>query len=407
MHYDLIVIGMGLSGLMAAKTAVEMGRRTLIVGRGMGSLCLFSNTIDLLGCLPESMDINDGLSRWIKEHPRHPYSAVGSAGIGEAIHSFISMFPPPYSFQSIGNENCLTPTGAGTVRPTYLVPSTMVAGTSFKKGKTLIVGFEAFKDFSASWVSSRLNCRGTTVSLPGNVCGDITASAIGRLMEKESLCEMVGQEVKKRLDGENLVGLPAVLGIKNPFKVKKDLERIIGAEIFEIPILPPSIPGMRIFNRFKVWLIERGTTFLLGPSVSKVSLKGRFCQEVQVANPPVLRSYSADRCILATGRFVGGGLIANGEKLCEPVFNLPVTQPGSREDWFGKSFFDGVPHPIHQAGISVDSLFQPTDEKGRPVLENLWVAGSILAHHHSIDEKSREGIEIATGYMAAKRALEK
>jgi amidophosphoribosyltransferase len=31
MHYDLIVIGMGLSGLMAAKTAAEKGKRILIV----------------------------------------------------------------------------------------------------------------------------------------------------------------------------------------------------------------------------------------------------------------------------------------------------------------------------------------------------------------------------------------
>jgi anaerobic glycerol-3-phosphate dehydrogenase len=37
----------------------------------------------------------------------------------------------------------------------------------------------------------------------------------------------------------------------------------------------------------------------------------------------------------------------------------------------------------------------------------VWVTGSILAYHHAIDEKSREGIEIATGYMAAKHALEK
>jgi len=33
------------------------------------------------------------------------------------------------------------------------------------------------------------------------------------------------------------------------------------------------------------------------------------------------------------------------------------------------------------------------------------VAGSILAHHQAIEEKSREGIDIATGFLAAKRAL--
>ena len=39
MHFDLIVIGTGLSGLMAAKTAAETGAKVLIVGKGTGSLC--------------------------------------------------------------------------------------------------------------------------------------------------------------------------------------------------------------------------------------------------------------------------------------------------------------------------------------------------------------------------------
>jgi anaerobic glycerol-3-phosphate dehydrogenase len=45
------------------------------------------------------------------------------------------------------------------------------------------------------------------------------------------------------------------------------------------------------------------------------------------------------------------------------------------------------------------------DEGGKVALENLWAAGSILAHHQAIEEKSREGIDIATGFLAAKRAL--
>ena len=53
MHYDLIIIGMGLSGLMAAKTAVDTGKKVLLVGKGMGALALFSNTIDVLGTFPQ------------------------------------------------------------------------------------------------------------------------------------------------------------------------------------------------------------------------------------------------------------------------------------------------------------------------------------------------------------------
>jgi anaerobic glycerol-3-phosphate dehydrogenase len=53
----------------------------------------------------------------------------------------------------------------------------------------------------------------------------------------------------------------------------------------------------------------------------------------------------------------------------------------------------------------VDSSFRPLNEEGEVLLENVWIAGTILAHHHCIDEKSREGIEIGTGYAAAIEAL--
>jgi glycerol-3-phosphate dehydrogenase subunit B len=255
-------------------------------------------------------------------------------------------------------------------------------------------------------VADQLKCRGITLSLPDVPNQEITATALARLMEKKSFRENIGREIKKQLQGETRVGFSALLGMHNPFQVKEDLEEIVGAKVFEIPILPPSIPGMRIFNRFKEWLIQKGVTFLLGYSVSKATLKGKRCERIEVFHPPVTTSYSADRYILATGRFMGGGLKANMEKVFEPIFSLPVHQSKSREDWFEKNFFTGAPHPIHQAGILIDSTFQPVDERGDLILENGWVVGSILAHHHYIDEKSREGIEIATGYVAAKRALD-
>ena len=148
----------------------------------------------------------------------------------------------------------------------------------------------------------------------------------------------------------------------------------------------------------------KGVTFLIGHSVATTTLKGKRCEGVDVFNPPVTTFYTADRFILATGRFVGGGLKADGEKIFEPVFNLPVAQPKSREAWFKNSFFNS--HPIHQAGILTDSSFRPVNERGDLVLENVWIAGSILANHRCIEEKSREGIEIATAYRAAKNAFQ-
>jgi glycerol-3-phosphate dehydrogenase subunit B len=403
MHYDLIIIGMGLSGLMAAKTAAETGAKVLIVGKGIGSLGLFSNTIDVLGGIPKNTRIGDGLSRWIEGHPEHPYSKLGWGKIDEALRSFLSLFPPPYSFENMENRNWLVPTAAGTLRPTHLIPVTMVAGTSLRETDGLIVGFEGFKDFYATYVADHLKCKGIVLSLPEAFRQEITANALARLMETEAFRERVGGEIKKEWRGETRVGFPACLGLRDPVKVKKGLEEVIGTEVFEIPTLPPSIAGMRIFNRFKEWLIQKGVTFLIGGSISKAMLKGKRCEEVNVLNLPVSSSYSGDRFVLATGRFVGGGLKADEEKVFEPIFNLPVVQPGSREGWFGNFFFDA--HPVHQTGVLTDPSFRPIDERGNLALGNVRVAGTILAGHHCINEKSREGIEIATGYWAAKHAL--
>ena len=401
MHFDLIVIGMGLSGLMAAKTAAESGQKVLIVGKGMGSLCLFSNTIDLLGQCPIGTKMKEALSQWIKDHAEHPYSKVGLERIEEALSSFVSLFPPPYSFHAMDHMNCLLPTGAGTLRPAYLIPTTMIGGASFDERHTLIVGFEGFKDFYTHYVADRLKCRGINLQLPDPSYQEQTATALARLMEKPSFRENIGREIKKQLRGETRVGFPAVLGMGDPIQVKEDLEDITGTKVFEIPILPPSVPGKRIFNRFKEWLIEKGVTFLLGYPVLKATVTEKRCQGIEVHHPPVITSFSADRFILATGRFMGGGLKADAEKILEPTFNLPVHQPPSREGWFDNLFFSDLPHPIHQAGILANASLQPVNEGGNVILENVWVAGTLLARHQCIDEKSREGIEIATGFAAA------
>jgi glycerol-3-phosphate dehydrogenase subunit B len=404
-HYDIIIVGMGLSGLMAAKTAAEAGRKVLIIGRGTGSLCIFSNTIDLLNDLPKATSAGNGLSQWIADYPQHPYSKAGQTAIDEALASFVSLFSPPYSYESVGDENCMILTGAGTFRPTRLIPSTMVAGISTRQGKTLIVGFEGFKDFYARYVADGLGCQGITLPLPETRNQEITASVLSRFMEQDSFRQNTAREIRKHINGEARVGFPAVLGLHDPIQVKKGLEDNLGVEVFEIPTLPPSIPGRRIFNRFRTWLIQKGITFLMGQPVTKVSLKGRRCEGVYVAHPPVSTFYSGDRFILATGRFMGGGLVADQERIFEPVFDLPVTQPESREAWFKRLFPED--HPIHYAGIETDASYRPVDTKGTVLIENAWVAGTILAHQNVIKEKSREGIELVTGYLAAKRALEK
>jgi glycerol-3-phosphate dehydrogenase subunit B len=276
-------------------------------------------------------------------------------------------------------------------------------GITVREKKTLIIGFKGYKDFYAHRLADQLKCRGIVLSLPEELQAEISATALARRMEQFSFRKFIGAEVKKHLRDEELIGFPAFLGVKDPAGVKKDLEKRIGASLFEIPVLPPSIPGMRIFNRLKERLIRKGVTFLLGHSVTKANLSGKRCEGIEISHPPVIASYSADHYILATGRFTGGGLKADRDRVSESLFHLPVSQPSSQGEWFEKSFFEA--HPVHRTGILTDSSLRPIGEQGEPILENVRVAGTILAHQNWIEEKSREGIEIATGYWAAKYAL--
>ena len=404
-RHDLIVIGMGLAGLTAARTAVEMGAKVLIVGRGMGSLTLFGNTIDLLGEITPGTDMEAGVMSWIATHPDHPYARTGWAGIAEALDAFREFFPPPYTFAPVGGGNSLVPTGAGTVRPTYLLPVTMTAGVGISAEDTLIVSFRGFKDFQGDTVSLHLQCRGVNLSLPRYGLEGVTALAFARLMDEEPFRESLGEAIRRQLAGERRIGLPAVLGLRNPAGVMATLEAVTGAKVFEIPMLPPSIPGVRIFRRLREELIAKGATFLMGNPVIGAALKNGRCEGITLQNPPLTTEYRAERYVLATGRFLGGGLWADMERVSEPLFHLPVSQPATRGEWFRERFFQPEAHPIHRAGIVTDAALRPVDEGGKAILSNVWVAGSILAHHQAIEEKSREGIDIATGFLAAKRAL--
>lgn len=403
-NFDVIVIGLGLAGLMAAKTAADEGRRVLVVGRGAGSLGIFTNSIDVLACGTD-LPIREAVESRAAEHPSHPYAKVGWENLEASLESFSQLFAPPYRFSSRDGKNSLIPTAAGTMRPTYLLPETMLAAREARMEKTLIVGIEGLKDFHPEYVAYHLKARGINVTLPSGAAGRVvTAAGIAHLMDSPAFCEQFAGLIKKRLAGENFIGLPAVLGFRSPAVALEVIARETGCRVFEIPLIPPSIPGVRIFNRFKDYLIKKGVVIIQGHEVVSSLREAKRCIGINLAHPPLTKTYRAQKFILAAGRFLGGGLTTDENGIYEPIFGLPVLKPPARRDWFNRRFFSPDPHPIHQAGILTDQKLRPVDSEGNVLWENLTVAGSILTHHDSMRDLSREGVALATGYAAGKRA---
>jgi glycerol-3-phosphate dehydrogenase subunit B len=417
-HYDVIVIGMGLTGLMAAKTAVERGKSVLLIGKGVGTAHTYTGCIDVLGYYPAASSVPvenplESLNRLIEEIPNHPYARVGVSDIRKAITSFLGLFAEGgYHYLSQGDQNAITLTPMGSTRGTYLFPSTMEWGGIKDEREILIVGFHGLKDFYSAYIAhninslrkeGRLSFGARSTSLPLSELSRRTtapSSVLARSFEEEGFLDKIAEVIRaERKEGER-VAFPAVLGIEKPQEVKKELEEKLGTTVFEIPTLPPSVPGFRLFQAFKRDLQRNGVTMITGFSAGEALVRDGRCLQVTITSPPIERIYSAEVYVLATGSFFGGGLEVKGDRVVEPLFDLPVHQPVSREHWFRDRFLSDEAHPIESFGIMVDERLNPLDEEGRVVVRNLHAAGSILSHCDALREKSGGGVALSTGYKS-------
>jgi glycerol-3-phosphate dehydrogenase subunit B len=209
--------------------------------------------------------------------------------------------------------------------------------------------------------------------------------------------------VKGHLDGEDRIGLPAVLGDDDPAGVRADLADRIGAEVFEVPMGPPSLPGIRLEDRFYDALDDEGLGITTGNPIVDHEGNGNV-ETVYMDRNGQHVPYGADQYVLATGGLVGKGIDSSREGVEEPIFDCHIPHPEDRYDWFdGEAFGD---HAFAQFGCDVDRELRPRDARGDPEFGNLRAAGSVLGGYDFAAEKSGSGVSLATGYRAGRLAGE-
>jgi glycerol-3-phosphate dehydrogenase subunit B len=86
------------------------------------------------------------------------------------------------------------------------------------------------------------------------------------------------------------------------------------------------------------------------------------------------------------------------------IFNLPLTVPQDRSQWFRPRFLDPQGQPVFQGGVTINRDLQPLDGRGGVVYHNLWAAGGLLGGTDPLQEHSLEGIALATGVSAGEAA---
>jgi glycerol-3-phosphate dehydrogenase subunit B len=410
---DLCVVGSGMAGMSAALFAASRGLATVLVGR-TGEIIFATGLLDLMGVHPlETGRLwNDpwaGIDALVRDLPRHPYGRVPRGTIRAAFQEILEFFESQgLSYTGFPERNAAVLTSVGTVKITYRVPRTMWNGVTARHSQKpcLLVDLQGFKGFSARQIVSTAasawpGLRTVKVVFPGaNPEAEVFAERLARALEMEAQREQWAATLKRHLQGAAAVGVPAILGIARSTEVMQDLERRIGCPMFEIPTMPPGVTGLRLKEAFERGLAARNVHLLLENKVFRASAfnGGGFLLEVGRMEPE--RSVRPAAVLLATGRFMGGGLLTDRHAVREPLFNLPVHQPERREDWHREDFLDRRGHPVNRAGLETDAFFRPTDASGRPVHPRLFAAGSILAHQDWMRMKCGSGLALATAYAA-------
>lgn len=429
MTSEITIIGSGMAAVAAATELLGRGARVTMVRGRPGATALTSGAWDIAGdllrhpgqTLEEIRPAAENLKEILRRRPDHPYSLMAQnlavEDLPEFLAAAIERVASSLAIRLKGGVHspfvCTTP--LGTPRPTSYVGRGPEAGNllTLKDPRLLVVGLRGLAQFSAPLVSSFLKKRfpqtqGTVLDLKKLPPVSAPIDCAQRLDEDEVIAELGSRlsEVTGQARPTGVV-LPPVMGIERHDHLLSVLHEATGIPCFETLGLLPSVPGLRL-QRAIDRLLSRGAIRMIEGEAVGFEGEGRRIRRITVRHEEEKEELVTDRILLATGRFVGGGIVYEGS-FEEPLFHLPVFSnrlPVSKISvgkMVGGSFFSE--HPLMAVGLRVTRNLQPVVDNGRLAYENLWAAGSVIGGSDPITEMCGMGVAIGTGTLAARMVL--
>jgi glycerol-3-phosphate dehydrogenase subunit B len=208
--------------------------------------------------------------------------------------------------------------------------------------------------------------------------------------------------------------LPPLLGLATTEALSGRLAQAAGARVAEaVGFAPHALAGYRLDRALRAALAAHGVR-VKGGRASRVGAAAAsgaaLAVELAAASGQAVEGLDADALVLATGRFVGGGLVSGSREVHEPFFDLPLFDADGRR-------VDGIPahrsvrkgyantQPLYAAGVRVDARARPLAANGAPRHARLFAAGDLLGGFDPARERTGLGVALASGVAAGASAL--
>lgn len=411
---DVIVVGAGLAGLMAALAAAASGASVSVASEGMGNLSISPGCIDLLGYDIDGIQAADPFVAMKRLPPEHPYTIVGE----EAIHASLDALTGALDARGLrlaaakdesgASANTLMPTILGTLKPTWLVPAESGVAALRTAKSILVISVKGFRDCRPQLIVNQLKRYPAwadrtydTLALPqpfpekGRSLNALDLAHFADMPEGVAWLERHLRDVGKKSD---LALMPPFLGARPDSPIRARIEDLLGCPAVEMLSIPPGVGGLRIRAALVDTLIERGVEFYENAQAIAADMKDGRCQAIRLKSTGRETWLPGKSFVLATGGVIGGGLLLDQGKAVDAVFGLNAPVPANVDEWTEPEIFGQ--HLITRLGIRTDQKLMV------PELSNVYFAGRILGGYDWASEKSGHGVACCTGWQAGRLAAQ-
>ena len=248
MKFDTIIIGGGLSGLIAGIELSKNGQKCLMVSSGQSALHFFSGSLELCGLGEDPFKAMESLE------PSHPYQRIGLDNVRSLAGKVQPLFTEVgLNFKGAPDLNHWRVTPLGVLKRAWLTLdeyATIPSDGTMPWKKVAILNIDGFLDFHSSYIAAGLAEKGVetvvnVISMPEleklrsnptemrstNIAKTLTGELIGTLAARIN-------EYAKDVDA---VLMPAVVGLMGSTDVVR-LKEKVDLPLHFLATLPPSVP---------------------------------------------------------------------------------------------------------------------------------------------------------------------